>query len=721
MAGHCDSKKEFDRIFEVDTCPDKLVAAFKTTIADDYGLKTTNAKDNIFISQMSKPSFFKTLTSNVPSKFIWAVEKINPERAQIKVRFELAKKIKNCFYMVAIILICAAYMASAVSPGSFASLSSSIIAVIRVSLATVSFISLFLLAMIIGSLLNRYNIWFKTVLSKLFDSPSGAVEKQYTEIPITEVRETIDNKIAATVVASFLCSVGFFIGGSELKSVVSHGTDIKAILLLLLVVMFVALFMIQRKRVGVYQGQKALGATNNCIISFAVLFILLGTPLATTYNVNSGLTIIKAQKTNEANSSLSVESKIMSKSGEFTDINSTKLKRSLLYVCSLFYAYSFVVWSIFVTLTISFSFGVFNILGGNASSHQQFIDYFLKNNTNAKNTNVVPTIPISTKAGLWFAFLVLSAILWLTVLINLSVLNMLVFPQWPLLTAPYGEFIVNGTKTIASIVLGNNAAGWSVILLTVILLTPGIIPFFLYVFFTLKSFLRRYKACRQRTYLKGDITEKVKEIASKMSVSKVCCVLDKNSNSLSPWAEVRGFFPKKMIVFSKAGLEFTEKFPDQGTAIIGHELAHLKYDCTRIWFFRNIARLGLVGAGFWSVLINSIKIEDRADDEACKYLRENDMDAHLLTEAAFMLETQNCLGQSYSSSQALATAFHKQQKAMPIELPTEKLSIRQKIARAFRILYEFYFETELYDYIHRDPADRLLRLENREKTAQAVS
>ncbi|MDD5133892.1 MAG: hypothetical protein PHP01_00595 [Phycisphaerae bacterium] len=721
------AKDNYDCIFEVDIPEDTLTKAFTGTLKDKYGLLTESIDESnkVFVSWVSSRSFLRAITSSVPPKITWSVKKTSQEQAHIRMKFELSVWLKVRLYFIAVFLACMAYVAGNM-PADFFQLPLPVsVGIIGWFIAVPVILTSFLMTSIIFSLLDRYNAWGDKILFDICTNLSrNTPMMQYRAIPVAESRQVIDNKISIVFIVSLLCSAVFVLDKSHFEFIMNSGLTAKVILLLLLIIAFIAIFITYKKRVGLYQGQKVLGTANNCIMSFAILFLLLGTPLVVKSNIHTGLDTIKALNSSKPIAISNTEAYSESYGRDSTDSHTRKLMWSLLYVCFLFYANSFIVWLLFVYLLLSVSCEVGSVLGGTGSAHQQFLDYILKNKVQGdadKNIAHRPIIPLSTKVVLWLLFFALSGVFWLTIFFNLSILNMLVLPQWPLLPALYGEFIVSGTKTIAATILAGNATQWSVKLLSFVLLIPAIAPFLLYVYFTIKSFLRLHKTGRYRVCFESDIAQKSKDIAAKMGVSGISCVLDEHSISGSPWADVRGYLPKKIIVFTRASLEFLEKFSEHGEAIIAHEIAHLKYDCTRIWFLRIISRLGLVGAGFWSVLLNSLEIEDRADNEACKYLRENNMNEKLLTEAAFMLETRDCLdGKICSSRQALVMAFHARQKTGFTELPKEHRSIWQKIARAFQMVHEFYFDTELYDYIHRDSIDRMLRLENRKIATEAV-
>jgi len=111
--------------------------------------------------------------------------------------------------------------------------------------------------------------------------------------------------------------------------------------------------------------------------------------------------------------------------------------------------------------------------------------------------------------------------------------------------------------------------------------------------------------------------------------------------------------------------------------------------------------VGLVGSGFLSVLHDSVVTEDRADEVARCYLRDSGKDDNLLAEAASMLEVEDYLDNRILDQQA-GVAFS------PIYRQKAKVGsdangpLFRRIVIGLRILYEFYFKEELYDYIHRE-------------------
>ena len=125
-----------------------------------------------------------------------------------------------------------------------------------------------------------------------------------------------------------------------------------------------------------------------------------------------------------------------------------------------------------------------------------------------------------------------------------------------------------------------------------------------------------------------------------------------------------------------------------------------------MWKLGILSRIGLVGAGFLSVLHDSIAMEDRADDASRRYLRERGMDEALLMEAVFMLETETYLEEETHKPRPPAVSCDVEHNIKRTPNLQNEESLLGKICQTFRTTYDYYFKLELYDYLHREAKHR---------------
>ena len=186
-----------------------------------------------------------------------------------------------------------------------------------------------------------------------------------------------------------------------------------------------------------------------------------------------------------------------------------------------------------------------------------------------------------------------------------------------------------------------------------------------------------------------------------MGVKEIACVLDTSSGSISPRADVCGFIPKNLIVFSKNSLRFFRDNKKSQIPIIAHEVVHLKRHCQKMRYLRILSRITLLGNGFFSILLNSAKIEKEADDGAQTYIEENEnCSTDLLPSAIVKIDLNNRDGKLDIYGKLLPAAFSSNVNNNYDEFWDIKKSFFSKIGRLLKFIYKYYFEIDAYDYIH---------------------
>jgi hypothetical protein len=341
---------------------------------------------------------------------------------------------------------------------------------------------------------------------------------------------------------------------------------------------------------------------------------------------------------------------------------------------------------------------------GHPPPHSQRLQetFWTESSSTGKTPHLSLALPWRTKTAIVLLFIICALWCWVGVLMGLSLLNALIVPTCRLLPTQYGQDIVDGTAVIAVAILGNVEKASTAHLMRFLLTVPVLLPVALFVSLHLRALVLGHRRVQSLTPVGGPVAAMVNDVSAKMGVRHVRCVLDVQSNRLSPYAVVRGWRPARMIVFTSRALTFHTNHPEHAEAIIAHEVAHLKLDCMALWGLRCLSRLALVGAGFLSPLHDSIAMEDRADEAARSYLRGAGKNQDLLGEAASIIEAQDWFDSEARTS--CNHAFAREIGRRQGESAPDRLPFGGRVASALRDAHEVYFWVDLYDYVHR-PAE----------------
>jgi len=307
--------------------------------------------------------------------------------------------------------------------------------------------------------------------------------------------------------------------------------------------------------------------------------------------------------------------------------------------------------------------------------------------------------------GFWFCCL--SIICWHMVIHNVSIVRALIDPA-------YGHILVGGAQDLAEILWGTErgfaSTFWS--RLPVIL---AVLPFGVFVLLHAHFWLFRSRR-RRFTAIGGEIGAKVSQISQKIGVVNIICVLEEKPKLVTPHAEVYGILGKKRIVLSQRDLSFFKVYPQYFNVIIAHEVGHLKKHCQRIWLNNVLSRLALLPVGFLGMTMDSIKMEEEADDIARKYYEENIVRAKVSNTGVDGLKLKESISDPIDQAAKALEAYKVGSiiewsipRAAALYDPTpsnesdeEKRNMLERIKDNLRNLYAFYFELDTYHYLHRD-------------------
>ena len=220
-------------------------------------------------------------------------------------------------------------------------------------------------------------------------------------------------------------------------------------------------------------------------------------------------------------------------------------------------------------------------LGGFPTGHQQrLMEVFHWETVGLKDTErMFLRFCLTTQIAIVLMFVMFSTMCWVGVLVNISLILTLIAPHCPLVSLSYCQTITGGTTLFAGALMGQFGESTATEALRVFLLMPVIFPFILFAFLHIRALLLSHLRTSSLIPIEGDIARQTTDIAARMGISNVFCVIDKHSNRISPYAVVRGVRPKRMIIFTERGRAFMAKHPENAKAILAHEVAHLEREC----------------------------------------------------------------------------------------------------------------------------------------------
>jgi hypothetical protein len=342
------------------------------------------------------------------------------------------------------------------------------------------------------------------------------------------------------------------------------------------------------------------------------------------------------------------------------------------------------------------------VYGRNVSTHQYTIAAYWKEAEKGYRQPPSFIQPPGLKFITYFAFFWQSAMSWLGVYLSGTVILELITRQhnsifdWPgsPIVAIYDHLIESMNLT------GIDHVDWSIV--TFCWLGPFLLPTSILGVLHIGALLKMRGEARKLVPWKDSRVRHVERLAVAMGVFGVQCVVNEQSQMVSPCADIRGWNARKLIVFSPASLQFMSQYPRFFEAIVAHELAHLKLHSRGIRRRRIMSRCGLVGVGFLSMVNDSIQMEDEADNAARAYLHDKDA----IRAAAIAMEAW--LLRAFVSSTSCDESYVLPFGAVTLTdsivrfMNAKSLSVLSRLKSAIQMVLTIYLFAELYEYIHRD-------------------
>jgi len=714
-------RKKHDYKAELDLPSDKLICTLKKLLKQKYGLDTKRVTDNTnqFLSEDRKHSFRKTVIDTIPAQIEWCVESLSSTQCRFSMYFPLPLWLRFRFYLaffsLSFLFFAAVCIILRYHGIDFEHITDpvSIIFLLTIFTVVITAVVFFAIAFLYLRLLSRYIEFGRGVLVEVSEVYRNAFGLSFKKGSYGG-RSLIDWKAIAVILGTLFC---YYI--ALLKEYLQEGnaTLIADVIVPIVCAIIILLYLValKKQKRGSLITKGSSIAFNLCLGSF-VVFLLLVVPIVIHELSTSAIDCVSST---DIGSPISAGRQTVASSQSIT-WSTTVLARMRLIAF----------WMCFV-VCLPYLMGLTILLGSSKELEHGYSSMMY--NARLKETFYAEILHASegaslslrlsstTKFVLVFFILLMTIMCWAGLLINMSLVNALIFPDCRVIPISYGWTIAEGTMLMSSAIVGGRGEDRGLHVLRMILLAPALFPFVLFIILHIRALRLSYIRYCLLTPLTNSIAVRVNEVAAHIGVSEVSCFLDKRSNCISPYATVRGWYPRNMIIFSQRSLSFLSDYPKHVTAVLAHEVAHLKCDCLRLWILRLLSRLSLVGVGCLSIFHDSVAMEDRADDITRHYLRENGEDENLLTEAAYIFEAQDYLNDNlHGSAQEIAAGFMPVQNLSTITFGQAKEPFLKKLTRALRIAHDVYFQAEIYDYIHRQAKYRCIKPDQKANSSDDV-
>jgi Zn-dependent protease with chaperone function len=196
----------------------------------------------------------------------------------------------------------------------------------------------------------------------------------------------------------------------------------------------------------------------------------------------------------------------------------------------------------------------------------------------------------------------------------------------------------------------------------------------------------------------GEIKDIIDKICSSLGIRHPVLAI---SDEPVITGSIKSIFPIGIVLkVSKNTIEMLGR--DELTAMIAHEMSHLKKHSLIYSFLDFLSEWTFFGKGFLAIITNSKETEFEADRFACKWLESNGYDKMVLISALQKSVVASAmLGYLAPSDSIMAFSGRE------ITEPGNNISF----AKRMRLCYELYFGDLVLSYIHPSIEERIKRIE----------
>lgn len=683
--------KAKDYYAEVHAPSSHMASQLKSHLVELHNFRVETQHGSHYLFEKDKGSFSSSLLAGTPSVIDVTVSDIDDCKSLIEIRFGLPTALKTRLYALAAVigyahLVFIPSMMSDISPTDFTG---------RIFWAFWSYLFLIsgaILIYLIAMLVPKYRTFTDRILGQIAREALDDCRAKRLAYDENPYRLSVDIKLVLLYMLVTLIPM--------LHSSLNMPVPYKIIAGILVILALATIILATRALRGSLLHTKIIPLGTNIFLAAAFANVLLFIPISINRVMDD---VIRLDLNARAMHGVGID-EMFRNINQYSKValaDTWAWSRSA--ILSLF-AIQFMFFGLgYLILFICSRSIVENLLGGESKHNvnvKRLVDIQASQSDTRHRCNLRLSKPI--RGIVWILYGVLTIILWYGLYVNLSMLIAAVCPKSPILHFSYGRTYVLGTSKLLSIFLMGRAHELNRYFIAA-LISPTLLFFTGFVwrnlFYAAKGLLK-YRVMPRAA---DDILSTVNRIAAQMGVDDVVCLVDKKNPSFSPSSKALGIKPRNLLVFTNRSLDILSGHKEYAEAIIAHEMVHLKGDCQEIRRYRILSRLGFVGVGFLSVLHDSLTMEDRADEAARQYLLENKRNVNTLKEAASLIESYAYWDSKNDPGQAIhSTAFLSSSTSQTTSPVERRRTFWGHFWKASRVAYRFYFDAEIYDYLHRE-------------------
>jgi len=696
----------YDLTAELSLSPEQLANILKNYLSEKYQIQTSSIEEKAdsFSSTRTAHGFYNAVIKAIPAYFHWSLEKITENKSRIYITFHLPRWLVIYFIIIYVVLGILFHLTPWITICNNSLGNSDWLLYLAFFNFCLTGLVLLALMIIYMSLIHRYRRFGQHLLETatyLHHKDSSLLriiwhDRHYRSFMNTKLLFFIFGIILSPVIYIDVDDIASSLSPENIKIFLSIG--------FILVMSFWLLYTIrQEKKHAPLLASRMKALVHNMSMSLCIALFLLVVPVSKIYVGESSQFEQQNMKCWTYNQAF-----IQLVQSEDPEIPREMLLQEISDNFHRIRMFSLILLGIQLLFLIpAVCFFVFCSLGFRSfleDLHRQEIKKAYQDQlqkTPLQHTTFC--LPLSTRIIIGFFYSGLSILCWVGILTNISILVAIFSPDTNLPLLKDGAIIIRQSLIFSYAWLGYETSPIALQAFRLVFLAPALVPFLLYMYLHLKAYRKARSELRALEPLHNDLARKADDIARHfMKLNSVRCCVNPSYGKLTPYADIRGWRPDPMIVFSQNGIRCLNNYPDISEAILAHELAHLKYHCFKHRWLRIISRLGMQSIGSLSIYVDSLAEGDEADQIAQSYLAHKGENTQLVNQAAHILALEETKW-NMSSSKTPSAAFAESSKTDKIyEHDDSKYTMISKIWSAFKVAYKFYFEADLYDYMHRE-------------------
>jgi len=679
-----------DYVAEIELPAEELTARFKAFLQQklNMGTETLQASQD-HVSEDASGSLTRTIIQSRPSRIRWNVENTGPKQCHLTMDFGFSRQFRWKVCVLSVILGLCPFLGA---PDSPVSVTQAVKTAYGLDLGILSSIVHVCVATAHLALLSflGYSLWrYVRFAPRIFTGFS----RKFPDVVITHERpHPLDQRLLADWKVFAFCGCALLAGGPLSGCLSGDGEFLfKYVFLPCLLPALVLLIVAIHALAGSMGSVKVAQLGNNLVCALSAIALLFVFPAVLHYVMEHVIPRVFA-----APQPLAV--------------------LAMLVVLHLF------IFIVALMMAVGLGYSTGRAIAGPEREHQNGMRRLFRSNSEQALQSNTTNVSLPLRFVVWAEFLALSLVMWLAIYQNISILIAFLLPKRPSMHFGWGRTIYAGIE-----LLGNPLSPVREIptqYLSIFLVGPLLATFGFFVILNAAALAHSQMRWRYLVPLNNEIADMTQKIARIMGVGKVRCMVDTRSSRPSPSARVIGWRPRCTVIFTAGSLRFFADHPQYMEVVIAHELGHLERDSKKIWIYSILSRLALVGTAFLSVTVDSVAMEDDADNFACRYLcrkaastfpadapdettARNKEIVNVLRNAVDAMETAELL---HEESERLGLPFASSAKSdvrtRAHDNATRAKACLKVVFTSLVAAYRVYFLTDMYEYLHRESHHR---------------